>query len=117
MSRERFMNLVNSVKSDIKELTIDELPSYLEQNPDVIVIDIREGQETLQGVIGDPMLIPRGVLEVKIESVFPDTKQKMVLYCGGGHRSALAAYNLQKMGYENVYSLAGGYRAWADKHG
>lgn len=107
---QRFQDLVAEVKPHIQEIDNTTLKQWLAEDKQFILIDTREPQETAQGVIGDSLTIPRGVLELQIDSVVPDQDDTVVLYCGGGNRSALAAHMIQKMGYENVYSLAGGYK-------
>lgn len=107
-----FIKLVNEAKSNIKELNITELKAMIDDNTlDGIIIDIREKSEYNSGAIPGSIHISRGVLEAKIEGI-THKEQNIYLYCGGGSRSALSADSLQRMGYKNVYSIAGGYRAW-----
>ncbi|MCA9476784.1 MAG: sulfurtransferase, partial [Nitrospira sp.] len=86
--------------------------TMLAQNDSMPVIDVREDREVRKGIIPGAIHIGRGVLERDIESMIPDKNAEMVLYCGGGYRSVLAAENLQKMGYAKVWSLEGGIKAW-----
>ncbi|MCA9463149.1 MAG: sulfurtransferase [Nitrospira sp.] len=86
--------------------------TMLAQNDSMPVIDVREDREVRKGIIPGAIHIGRGVLERDIESMIPDKNTEMVLYCGGGYRSVLAAENLQKMGYAKVWSLEGGIKAW-----
>ncbi|MCA9807713.1 MAG: sulfurtransferase [Cyanobacteria bacterium HKST-UBA06] len=109
----RFLDLVEAVKPHINEITVEDLQQWIADGKPVHVIDVREPIETHKGVIGDPIRIPRGVLEVQIERAVPDVTETIVLYCAGGNRSALAAESLGKMGYTSVYSMIGGFRAWA----
>jgi len=85
----------------------------MQQNgEDVIVIDVREREDNAKGAIPGAVNVPRGVLEHSIDEVTTDKDKKLVLYCGGGSRSAMAAQSLKKMGFKNAISLAGGYRGW-----
>jgi rhodanese-related sulfurtransferase len=107
-----FLDLVNEAKTQIKEINIDQLKQLKEKNIPFHLFDVREESEWAQGHIPGAEYLGKGIIERDIEGVVPNMKDTIVLYCGGGYRSALAAYNLQKMGYENVISLDGGYRAW-----
>ncbi len=104
--------LLAYVKSQIKEIDVQGLKRWLEQGPPPRVVDIRERDEFEQGFIPGAKFIPRGHLELQIEDYEPDRETPIVLYCAGGVRSALAAKALQDMGYQHVYSLAGGFSAW-----
>lgn len=107
-----FVNLVKSVMPDIKEITLSQLKDWQQTNQPFQLIDVREESEWQQGFIPGAIHLSKGVIERDIEGAIPDKQRALVLYCGGGYRSALAATNLQKMGYTNILSLAGGYRAW-----
>ncbi|MGI5309030.1 rhodanese-like domain-containing protein [Rheinheimera sp. WS51] len=108
----RFLALVANVKQQIKEITIPELQQL---NQPYILFDIREDHEWQGGHIPKAEHLGKGIIERDIEQRVPDKTQTIVLYCGGGYRSALAADNLQKMGYSQVFSLDGGYRDWCQR--
>ena len=108
-----FVALVEQAKSEINEISIDEL---LEHNQPYVLLDIREDHEWDKGHLPEAMHLGTGIIERDIEQTVADKKQKIVLYCGGGYRSALSAQTLQQMGYQNVYSLAGGYREWCERN-
>lgn len=112
-SINRFQKLVADAKSRIKEITVQD---YLAQTRDKkpLLIDVREDSDWQQGHAQDAVHLNRGVIELKIEEKIPDVTTPIVCYCGGGSRSALVADSLQKMGYTNVLSLAGGYKAWIE---
>ena len=111
--RLAFQNLVNDAKSRINECSMEHINKMIYNNVlDGTLLDIRELHEHERGYIYNSVHISRGVLESKIETLIPDKSQKIYLYCAGGYRSALSADNLMKMGYKNVYSIAGGYQAW-----
>lgn len=105
-----FLALVNDAKSRVKEINITE---YRETPPEGhVLIDVREDREWADGHAAGAIHLSKGVIERDIESEIPDKSTPMVLYCGGGYRSALVADELQKMGYSNAISLDGGWRAW-----
>jgi rhodanese-related sulfurtransferase len=108
----RFLQIVEDAKTRIKEVTVDEVRRSRENGDDLVLIDTREDSEWTAGHAAGSIHLCKGVIERDIEKEVPNTSRKLVLYCGGGYRSALAADALQKMGYTNVYSLAGGWRAW-----
>jgi phage shock protein E len=109
----RFQNLVADAKSRIREISASEA---LEQHKSgAILIDVRESDDFVKEHAKDAIHRSRGVIELKIEEIVPDTAAPIICYCGGGSRSALVADNLQKMGYTNVSSLAGGFKAWKDQ--
>src|SRR5207237_9373986 len=99
-------------KKEDKEISVDQLNSMQHRNDDFAVIDVREKEDADKGMIPNAVNISRGMLEYKIDQVTTDKNKKLVLYCGGGSRSALAAASLKKMGFKNVISLATGYRGW-----
>jgi len=107
-----FLKLVNDAKSRIRETDIDGFKRMLTTGEKPLLIDTREESEWAAGHAAGAVHISKGVIERDIEAKVPDKKTPMVLYCGGGFRSALAADALQKMGYSNVISLDGGWRAW-----
>jgi rhodanese-related sulfurtransferase len=107
-----FLKLVEETKGRIKEIDADELKRMLEKKAAFHLVDVREAEEYASGRIPGARHFCKGIIERDIETAIPDFNADVVLYCGGGFRSALAADNLQKMGYTNVYSLAGGWRAW-----
>jgi len=109
-----FKQLVDEAKSQITEIDADELKRMQQAGEDFTVIDVREREEQAKGIIPGAVLLPRGILEVNIDQITTNKAHKLVLYCGGGNRSALAAVNLKKMGFRNVISLAGGYKSWRD---
>lgn len=109
---DNFVNLVNDAKTRIKEVSTDETHTALKNNEDFVLIDVREDNECANGVLPKAIHIAKGVLERDIAARVPAQDTKIILYCGGGFRSALAADALQNMGYSNVFSMAGGYRAW-----
>lgn len=107
-----FLALVEQAKAQINEISIDEM---LQHNQPYVLLDIREDHEWLRGHLPEAMHLGKGIIERDIEQTVADKKQKIVLYCGGGYRSALSAQTLQQMGYSNVFSLAGGYREWCER--
>ena len=112
MPMPEFHELVNEAKKEIKEISVDDLKRMQDSREDFTLIDVREREDTEQGTIPGATNIPRGVLEHNIDQVTTDKDRKIVCYCGGGSRSALAAASLKKMGFKNAISLAGGYRGW-----
>ena len=105
-----FLALVNDAKSRVKQVDIDEYKRMANENH--VLIDVREDNEWMAGHAAGAVHMGRGVIDRDIESTIPDKSKTLVLYCGGGYRSALAADALQKMGYANAISLDGGWRAW-----
>ena len=105
-----FLKVVNEVRPRIKEITIDEARARLAQNPDAILIDVREDGEWAAGHAAEAKHLGKGVLERDIEKQFPDPNAEIIMYCGGGFRSALTCDVAQRMGYKNVASLIGGYK-------
>ena len=108
------MALVRDAKTRIKEITIDEYRRRAALGERLILVDVREDHEWDKDHLPGALHLSRGVLERDIEHMFPDKGSPLVLQCGGGFRSALAADNLLRMGYTNVCSLAGGYRGWVE---
>lgn len=111
---DRFVTLVDDAKTRIEEITPDQIKEKQDSNTDFVLLDVREQDEWQQSHIAGASYLGKGVLERDIEQEYPNTDKEIVLYCGGGYRSALAADNLQKMGYRNVKSLAGGFRSWIE---
>ena len=111
---EGFLTLVNDAKSRIKEVTVAETQSRLEENKAAKLIDVREDNEWEAAHAAGATHLGKGIIERDIETTVPDKDTELILYCGGGYRSALVADVLQKMGYTNVYSMAGGWKAWKE---
>ena len=109
-----FLGLVTDAKKRIKEETVQETKRRLDAGDKIILVDTREDVEWARGHIPGAIHLGRGIIERDIEKTVPDKEATVVLYCGGGFRSALAADNLQKMGYRNVISMDGGWRGWTD---
>ena len=106
-----FLKVVNEVRTRIKEIAPDQAHIRLAQNPQAILIDVREDGEWAAGHAVNARHLGKGVLERDIEKEFPDTNAEIIMYCGGGFRSALTCEVAQRMGYKNVSSLIGGYKA------
>ena len=106
-----FLRLVDDAKSRVREVTVDQARARLAANPKAVLIDIREDSEWAAGHAEGAHHLGKGILERDLEAKFPDPATELILYCGGGFRSALSADAAQKMGYTNVTSLAGGFRA------
>ena len=109
-----FLALVQEAKQRILECTIDEIQAQLQQGDPFYLVDVREDSEWAAGHIAGATHLGKGILERDIETRIPDKDADIVLYCGGGFRSALAADYLQKMGYRQVRSMDGGIRAWRE---
>jgi rhodanese-related sulfurtransferase len=108
-----FLKLVNEVRPFIREVSLDEARKRLAANPKALLIDIREDSEWTAGHAQQAIHLGKGILERDLEATVPDPATECILYCGGGYRSALAAEVAQRMGYKNVASLIGGYKALA----
>jgi rhodanese-related sulfurtransferase len=106
-----FQQLVDDAKTRIREVTVQDFMAHPDESRPVLV-DVREESDWGGGHAEGAIHLSRGVLELKIENILPDLNTPVVCYCGGGSRSALAADSLQKMGYKNVASLTGGFKAW-----
>lgn len=111
-----FKQIVDAAKKEIKEIDLAEL-KRLQKEGKAAVIDVREKEDQQKGMIPGAVGIPRGVLELHIDQVTTEKDRPIVLYCGGGSRSALAAQSLKKMGFCNAMSLVGGYRGWKEDEG
>lgn len=110
-----FIKLVDDAKTRIKEISAEEVLANLQKSVPFLLVDTREESEFATGRIPGSVHLSKGIIECYIESKVPDKNTPMVLYCGGGYRSALAADALQKMGYTNVLSMAGGWRGWNER--
>jgi rhodanese-related sulfurtransferase len=110
----KFLQLVNEAKSRVKETNVADVKRRLDAGEKFTLVDVREESEWARGHLPGAVYMGRGVIERDIEQKVPDTGAKLVLYCGGGFRSALVADNLQKMGYGNVESMDGGWKGWLD---
>jgi rhodanese-related sulfurtransferase len=117
MPMPEYKQLVDQAKKEIKEISSDELKQMQQSGESFTLLDVREPDEVADGAIAGAQPLPRGVLEYKIDTVTTDQDAKIVCYCGGGGRSALAAQNLKRMGFKNVMSLAGGYKGWKQNGG
>lgn len=106
-----FLQLVNEAKKHVEELSVAEARARLAANPKIVLLDVREDHEWEAGHAVEAQHLGRGILERDIEKRFPDKNTEIIMYCGGGYRSALAAEVARRMGYRHVYSLAGGYKA------
>jgi len=106
---------LQKILSNIQEITVDELLKKMQENKPFYLIDVREEAEWRLGTIPEANCITRGTLELHLEKLTSDEQADIVLYCGGGTRSALATDSLEAMGYKNVKSLKGGFRAWKEK--
>ena len=109
-----FLKLVDDAKSRIQEIDIDAYKKMVAAQEPHVLVDTREDSEWAAGHVAGAIHLSKGIIERDIEAKVPDKSSKLVLYCGGGFRSALVADNLQKMGYTNAISLDGGWRALKD---
>jgi rhodanese-related sulfurtransferase len=111
----RFLKLVEEARKHVKELTVDQVKAKLDRGERFHLVDVREESEWATDHLPGAVHLGKGVIERDVEKELPDTGAEIVLYCGGGFRSALAADNLRKMGYTNVISMDGGVRGWREK--
>ncbi len=109
-----FLKLAEDAKARVHEVTVAEARERLASGRDIRLIDVREDNEWQAGHAAGATHLGRGIIERDIEKEVPDKGAELILYCGGGYRSALAAVNLQRMGYTNVHSMAGGWTAWQE---
>jgi rhodanese-related sulfurtransferase len=112
----RFLQVVDDARKRVKEVGVDEVKARLDRGQKFLLIDVREESEFAKDHLPGAVHLGKGIIERDIEERVPDLNAPMVLYCGGGFRSALAADNLQKMGYSNVLSMDGGIREWRGKN-
>lgn len=110
--QQDFLTLVEEYRPQVKEVDINYVKTKLDTQKNLVLIDVREDHEWQQGHIPTAIHLARGIIERDIETVIPEKDAQIVLYCGGGYRSILSAYSLQKMGYSNIYSMEGGIREW-----
>lgn len=110
----QFLKLVNEVKPRVKETNVADVKRRMESGEEFLLVDVREDNEWAKGHLPRAVHMGRGIIERDIEKQVPETTKKIILYCGGGFRSALVADNLQKMGYTNVESMDGGWRGWTE---
>ena len=112
----RFLKLVQDVKTHIREVTVDQVKAKLDREEKFHLVDVREESEWAKDHLPEAIFLGKGIIERDIEQKVPGTAAEIVLYCGGGYRSALAADNLQKMVYSNVFSMDGGIREWRERN-
>lgn len=111
-----FLKLVLEAKRNVKEIKVEQVSARFKTKADFVLVDVREESEWSKGHLPDAIHLAKGVIERDIEKMIPQKVKEIVLYCGGGFRSALAAESIQKMGYRNVFSMEGGYRLWLENH-
>ena len=112
----RFLHIVEDAKKRVREVSIDDVKAGLDRGDKFVLVDVREESEYAKDHLPGSIHLGKGIIERDIEERVPELSTPIVLYCGGGYRSALAADNLQKMGYTNVLSMDGGIRGWREKH-
>jgi rhodanese-related sulfurtransferase len=112
----RFLQIVEDAKKRVRETSLDDVKARLDRGDRFLLIDVREESEYAKDHLPNAIHLGKGIIERDIEERVPELSTPLVLYCGGGYRSALAADNLQKMGYTNVLSMDGGIRGWREKH-
>jgi len=112
----RFLQIVNDAKSRVRETDVDTVKQRLDGGDKFTLVDVREESEYAAEHLPGAIHLGKGIIERDIEQRVPDLNAEIILYCGGGFRSALAADNLQRMGYRNVISMDGGIRGWREKH-
>ena len=110
----KFLAIVNDAKKRVKETNVADVKRRVDAGEEIVLVDVREDNEWANGHLPGAIHLGKGVIERDIETRVPDTSAKIILYCGGGFRSALSADNLQKMGYTNVESMDGGWKGWLD---
>ncbi|MFZ0813874.1 MAG: rhodanese-like domain-containing protein [Candidatus Sulfotelmatobacter sp.] len=111
----RFLKIVDDAKTRVRETNVDEVKKRMDRGEKLTLVDVREESEFAKDHLPGAIHLGKGIIERDIEARVPDLGAELVLYCGGGFRSALAADNLQKMGYTNVISMDGGIRDWREK--
>jgi len=112
---QRFLKIVSDAKQRVRETNVDEVKARLDRGEKFVLVDVREDREFAADHLPGAVHMGKGVIERDVEGKYPDLGTELVLYCGGGFRSALAADNLQKMGYTNVISMDGGIRDWRER--
>ena len=110
----KFLKLVDDAKKRVKEINVPDVKRRMDAGEKFILVDVREDNEWAKGHVAGAVHMGKGIIERDIEQRCPDTNTKLILYCGGGFRSALVADNLQKMGYTQVESMDGGWRGWVE---
>lgn len=110
----RFLQIVEAVRGNIRECSVADVQQRKARGEQFLLLDVREESEYAAGHLPGAKWLGKGIIERDIEAVVPDPDTELVLYCGGGFRSALAADNLQKMGYSSIISMDGGFRGWKD---
>jgi rhodanese-related sulfurtransferase len=111
----RFLNIVDDAKTRVRETNVEAVKNKIDSGEKFLLVDVREESEYAKDHLPGAIHLGKGIIERDIEARVPDLAAEIVLYCGGGFRSALAADNLQKMGYTNVISMDGGIRDWREK--
>lgn len=111
----RFLKIVDDAKTRVRETNVDAVKTRMDRGDTFVLVDVREESEFAKDHLPGAIHLGKGVIERDIEARVPELNSEMILYCGGGFRSALAADNLQKMGYTNVISMDGGIRGWREK--
>jgi rhodanese-related sulfurtransferase len=111
---EKFLALVKDAKKRVKETNVGDVKRRMDAGENFVLVDVREESEWAGGHLPGAVHLGKGIIERDIEAKVPDSGKKIILYCGGGFRSALAAENLQKMGYSNVESMDGGWKGWLE---
>jgi rhodanese-related sulfurtransferase len=111
----RFLKIVDDAKTRVRETNVDAVKSRMDRGDKFVLVDVREESEFAKDHLPGAIHLGKGIIERDIEARVPELNAEMILYCGGGFRSALAADNLQKMGYTNVISMDGGIRDWREK--
>ena len=111
----RFLKIVDDARGRIRETNVDEVKKRMDRGDKLLLVDVREESEFAKDHLPGAIHLGKGIIERDIEARVPDLHAEMILYCGGGFRSALAADNLQKMGYTNAISMDGGIRGWREK--
>jgi rhodanese-related sulfurtransferase len=116
-----FLQLVNEARLLVRELSVEEARKHLAQNPHAALMDVREDHEWQKEHAAEAVHLGKGILERDLERMFPDREQEIIMYCGGGYRSVLTASVAKRLGYKNIFSLTGGYKAmvqakWPMKH-
>jgi rhodanese-related sulfurtransferase len=114
---EGFLKLVDDAKSRVREVSVADTQQRMRENTHAKLIDVREDKEWDAAHAAGAIHLGKGIIERDIETTVPDKNTELILYCGGGYRSALAGDALQRMGYTNVFSMAGGWKAWQEAGG